>query len=216
MTSRPSLLNSIASIAACLALLSACGIPMQTTPEALTPPLAASASPESPQPAMSDPEGLTIDPSQGIKLWFVRSGELAPTMSALPPNSPAEQILMALFNGPESHGGLASDRTLGKDPTTGEPLLTSVSETSKGQDSIGDSPQSSIATVALSDAFFSLPSGDQSLLLGQAVMSLTSGGFLSVVFTDSLGGTLAVPLPNGRLVTGPVLRSDFDSLILSD
>lgn len=216
MTSRPGQLRSLASIAACAALFSACGIPMQAAPEALTPPLAASPSQATLQPTASSPDGLTPVPSQGINLWFVRSGELAPTMSELPPQSSAEQILAALFDGPASHGGLASDRTLDKDPTTGEPLLTSVSTASDGQDLIGNGALSSTATVALSDAFFALPSGDQSLLLGQAVMSLTSGRYVSVVFTDSLGGTLAVPLPNGRLLTGPVLRSDFDGLISAE
>jgi hypothetical protein len=201
-------------MAAVPGLFVACGIPLQSSPEPLPRPEAsilASAGPvnETPIPQATPTQA-------GINLWFVRAGELAATPSDLPSGSTVSDILRALFDGAESHGGSASDRSLVKDPNTGEPLLTAGVAVEGATNQADVAPGTSIANVALSEAFFAQPAVDQSLLLGQVVMSVTGGGYRSVVFTDALGGTLAVPLPNGRLLTGPVLRSDFDSLILTD
>jgi|FLOH01.1.fsa_nt_gi hypothetical protein len=213
MTSLRTLHGSLVSLAVTATLFTACGIPMQVSPVPLATPNISSPSPTSSGTTIPTPD-LSLKPvGSGTKLWFVRFGELAPTNSDLDLGSSAEQILAALFDGPVAHGGKDTDRTLNKDPSTGAPLLTVGLPTLDEQEPTDSTTDLSIANVALFDAFFALPAVDQSLLLGQAVMSLTSGGFRSVIFTDTMGGTLAVPLPNGRLLTGPVLRTDFDSLI---
>ncbi|MEL0282630.1 MAG: hypothetical protein VXA76_08950, partial [Actinomycetota bacterium] len=68
-------------------------------------------------------------------------------------------------------------------------------------------------TIAVANAFSSLPPTEQVLLLGQVVLSLSSAGFATVSVVDAAGAPLAVPLPDGRLLDRPATALDYASLI---
>ena len=47
------------------------------------------------------------------------------------------------------------------------------------------------------------------LLIGQVVLTLTEIERTPILFVDSAGQPLSVPLPDGRLRDGPVTRGDY-------
>lgn len=71
----------------------------------------------------------------------------------------------------------------------------------------------SVITLQLSPDFTALPPSEQVLLLGQLVLSLTGAGASAVAFVDSAGATLAVPLPDGRVLDTPARAGDYGPLI---
>ena len=68
--------------------------------------------------------------------------------------------------------------------------------------------------VVLAPAASALPPGEQVLLLGQVVLSLTGAGYSSVSFVDEAGALAAVPLPGGRLLDRPAVARDYAGLII--
>ena len=64
----------------------------------------------------------------------------------------------------------------------------------------------------LTEEFNSLPSQEQLLVLGQVVLTLATDPDHSVLFVDSTGTPLGVPLPDGRLVNRAVSARDFRTL----
>ncbi len=224
--------RAAALVAAAAVLLSGCGVSMQAEPapipsgvlpaaEPLAPAVVAaspSATPtgsEPPAALPSETPAATIEPpdsvpgSGSLLLWFVAEGRLTPVESALPAGTGLEYVMQALVVGPtplEAERGL---RTIASDPPTGRPLAKVVGPLLP---ELSSSPALPL-TVELSPDFPSLPPSEQLLLLGQVVLSLTGAGAPSVIFVDESGTPLAVPLPGGRLLDGPVRASDFALLV---
>lgn len=191
-------LAMLAAAAATTALLSGCGVPLSDRAEPVAgyqpPPVAETTSATSTDIAASGP-----------RLWYVSGTLLAPQSSAVPGGeSPAE--LLAQLAVPPEDPQLA---TLVIDPLGGVPLVVTPPPTL-----ILDAPALPGAVyVGVSDTFAQLASADQVLLIGQVVLTLTDPGLASptgsVVFVGSDGAAKSVPLPDGRLIDRPAVRTDY-------
>lgn len=212
-------------IAAAVAVLvaSGCGVQLQSeavpVPERVIPSPLRIPVPEATQP----PVATTTAPlTSTLRLWFVQEDGLAAAESPLPTGTPPDLVLQALVAGPSAAQAVDGLRTLAADPLTGVPFI-SVDEGPADPDpsaipsasaSAGATPAADFESLRLSSAFSALPPGEQVLLLGQVVLSLTGAGSRAVVFTDEAGATLAVPLPDGRLLDGPATARDYAGLIV--
>jgi hypothetical protein len=96
-------------------------------------------------------------------------------------------------------------RTLLRDPLTGAPMLTVLSESPTGR-----------VVLARTDAFTLLPANDQVLLVGQVVTSMDDVGLDSVVIVDQAGLPIPLALPDGRVLEGPATAADYDALVVQD
>lgn len=227
-----------ASIAAALlVLLTACGIPLQSTAEplpanAIPAPLRVPSAPttESPSPTAS---GSAEPTASRLRLWFVQEDGLAAAESTLVVGTAPDLVVQSLAVGPTAEQAAGGLRTVARDPLTGLPLVTVAASTPSPTASPGSAaspggtassatgppanpPTAAAAavTVQLSPAFSALPPVEQVLLLGQVVLSLTGSGEASVSFTDEAGSPAAVPLPDGRLLAVPATARDYASLIV--
>ncbi len=151
-----------------------------------------------PEPSPDD------SPVTGVDLYFVVDDQLVsvPTAASV---VGVQSLLDQLAGGPPREGGVGM-RSLVADPAGGTLVLAA------GPDA-GASPPAGVVTVAVTDAFASLPANEQVLLLGQVVLSLTAAGAEAVLFTDPQGAPLAVPLPDGRLLDRPATAADYHSLV---
>lgn len=200
-------------------LVTACGVPLQDSAQPLPPgtmpsPVeTTSPSPEpsdttspSPQPTPSRTPTATPSPSPGfvaVDLFFVRDDSLVPLVAELPEGSGPQQVIDGLVAGAPPETGL---RTVVVDPLTGSALVSNY------QPEPGQLLPVADATIAVAPAFSSLPSAEQVLLLGQVVLSLSSGGWRTVSVVDEAGSPLAIPLPDGRLLDRPATALDFVTL----
>ncbi len=139
--------------------------------------------------------------AQETEIYFVSGRQLDPVAEAIGDRT-AKGVMDALGAGPPVDRQ-ADLRTLLLDPLTGAPLLTITAQTPAGQ-----------LVVARSDAFTALPANDQILLIGQVVLSMAEVGIFSVLLTDSAGTPVPVVLPDGRVVEGPAVPAEYESLIL--
>jgi hypothetical protein len=221
---------------AILALLTGCGVPLQSTAEPLPPnvipaPLkvpspAASASPS---PATSPSVVVSPEPAPSrLRLWFVQDDGLAAVESDLPTGSSPDLVVQSLAVGPTDGEVAKGLRTVARDPLTGLALVSVAPSTptpspvpsdasslaATGPPAASPSPVAADIQVQLSPAFTALPPAEQVLLLGQVVLSLTGSGQTSVGFTDDAGTPLAVPLPDGRLLDVPATARDYAGLIV--
>jgi hypothetical protein len=184
--------------AALAALLAGCGVPLSDRAE----PVAG----YQPPPVAESTSTTTTDiAASGPRLWYVSGTLLAPQSSQVPGGgSPAD--LLAQLAVPPEDSQLA---TLVIDPLGGVPLVVTPPPVL--------SPTEPLLTdavyVGVSDTFAQLASADQVLLIGQVVLTLTDPGLAapstSVVFVGSDGVELSVPLPDGRLIDRPVVRTDY-------
>jgi len=178
--------------------LTACGVSTQDAAERLPPALAAT-----PRPSVSERPPQNVQ--QRLILWFARGDRLIPEFSPLSRTATAGDVLDALVAGPtleHTQGGL---RTLATDPVTGEPLVAT--------DSSAESDRAFVQ-VRVASTFTSLAPGEQVLLLGQVVLSLSDAGFGLIAFVDASGAELAVPLPDGRLLSGAAKLDDYRGLVV--
>lgn len=215
--------RTVLVMGAALALLSACGVPLQSAAEPLPSdivPMPVTAPrpspPETPASAVPPSSGSTIAGSR-LRLWFVLQDGLVAAESALPAGSSPELIVQALVDGPGATALSEGLRTLARDPLTGQPMVmtsTVLPTASPVPASPPPSPAAVPVSVQLGSAFSSLPSAEQVLVLGQVVLSLTGAGASSVAFTSESGSPVAVPLPDGRLLDRPATVRDFTSLII--
>ena len=221
--------------AVCAVLVTAgCGLPMQSSPQPLPSnllpaplPVPAPASSTAPSPDASVTPTPTPTPTPApaqLRLWFVVDDGLAAAQSDLSSRSGPQDVLEALAAGPDATQAAAGLRTIARDPLTGLPLVSlaaippvdvadgaSSSPSASTQPTFGPTPAA--VSVRVSSAFTALPPAEQVLLLGQVVLSLSGAGFRSVSFVDEAGASLAVPLPDGRLLDVPATARDYAPLI---
>ena len=208
-------------------LLAGCGVPLQSQPQAIPAnvlpaplPIPSSAPAVTSTPSPTAPASPVV-PTPRLRLWFVLEDGLAAVESDLPEGSGPDAVLVALAAGPEEADGSGPLRTIARDPLTGMPLVTLAAATDPEPSASAvipsgppPTPEPAPVEVRLSAAFSALPPGEQVLLLGQVVLSLTGAGAPAVAFTDDAGTPVAVPLPDGRLLDVPATARDYGSLIV--
>ncbi len=208
----------------CVVGLASCGVPLQTTAEPIPPdviPSPVSVPSPSPSPSPSSLSSASpsseAEPISRLRLWFVQDEGLAAVESSLPSGSSPDYVIVALAAGPTPEQVDQGLRTIARDPLTGQPLASiappaAESPAASGPPVFDNTPGP--VTVQLSKAFTALPPGEQVLLLGQVVLSLTGAGESSVAFVDAAGAPVAVPLPDGRLLDVPARARDYAPLIV--
>lgn len=184
-------------------LLTGCGVRLDAAPQ----PIPAGAIPTVTATTTAAPAPTSASAGR-VRVWFVQDDGLVPVITELvrePVVAPAD-IVAALAAGPPPEQADEGVRSLVVDPVTDAPLA-SVPE---------DNPVTDAGSVivVLSPAASALPPGEQVLLLGQLVLSLTGAGYSSVTFVDEAGAPAAVPLPGGRLLDRPAVARDYAGLII--
>jgi hypothetical protein len=191
------------AVAAAVSVTAACGVQLDASPQPIP-------SGAIPSPAASASETATSSPSPGraVRVWFAREDGLVPVVTALTrePVVPPGDIVAALAAGPSPEQLDEGMRTLVVDPLTDAPLATVPADNAV--------TEAGSVIVTLSSAAGALPPGEQVLLLGQIVLSLTGAGYSSVAFVDEAGAPAAVPLPGGRLLDRPAVARDYAGLII--
>lgn len=183
--------------------LSACGVRLDAAPQPIPP----GAIPTISAPSSIDPSPSPTSAGR-VRVWFVQEDGLVPVITDLtrePIVAPGD-VVAALAAGPSVEQADEGMRSLVVDPITDAPLAA-VSTDAPVAD--GGS-----VVVVLAPAAGALPSGEQVLLLGQVVLSLTGAGYSSVTFVDEAGAPAAVPLPGGRLLDRPAVARDYAGLII--
>ncbi len=180
-------------------LLSACGVTADPEPRAI---------PSDVLEAL-DPQDLADDSGEVIyELWFVRNSKILPverrSESEVTPELELEQLEVGPTE-PERDQGLRTAFV----PGLGETSLASTAESRDLTVAAG----SKQTAVVLDDAFTDLPSDEQLLLLSQVVYTLASEDDESVLFVNSSGIAVGVPLPNGKLSSGAVKRDNYAALV---
>ena len=195
--------------AVCIALVS-CGVPTQDLAKPLASgviaPPALPASP-SPSPTSTDSQSVAPSPtvvSDPVELWFAGDAGLVPVLTPVDPANSAEAIVAGLVAGPPEDEQL---RTVAVDPLTSLPLVSVFLDETAETLNPGD------VNIALSPEFAALPPNEQVLVLGQVVLSIAGEGLGTVAFVDQSGSTVAIPLPDGRLLDRPATITDYSSLI---
>jgi hypothetical protein len=220
--------------AVCAGLLTTgCGISVQTAPQQLPAnllpsPLPAPTTPATtPTTSAATPATSTtpspIPATTHLRLWFVVDDGLAAVESSLSARSNPQDVLEALAAGPDVDQTASGLRTIARDPLTGLPLVSLAAippveaspAPASGEPTAAPTfgPTPAAVSVRVSSAFTALPPAEQVLLLGQVVLSLSGAGLRSVSFLDEAGASLAVPLPDGRLLDVPATARDYAPLI---
>jgi hypothetical protein len=183
-------------------LLTACGVRLDAEPQGI---------PAGAIPTVSAPTSGAPTPTSAIgrvRVWFVQEDGLVPVITDLPrePRVAPGDVVSALAAGPSLEQADAGVRSLVVDPITKQSLASVAAD-------VPVTPDGSV-TVVLAPAASALPPGEQVLLLGQLVLSLTGAGYSSVTFVDEAGAAAAVPLPGGRLLDRPAVARDYAGLII--
>lgn len=175
-----------------VALLAGCGVSLQDQAE----PLPAGAIPTL-SPSGQAPQTIPTSPASTV--FFVAGRELEGVEQPIASTS-AGAVMDALALGPPAE---RSDdlRTLLVDRLTG-PMIVVTSVSPANQVNLQTTP-----------SFFLLSANDQTLLLGQVVLSMDKVGLTQVLFSDSTGSPMAVSLPNGVVRVGAVTAADFKGMI---
>lgn len=170
-------------------LLAGCGVPLSDGPDPV-PGL-------DNRPTTSATSSVPASPPvTTASVWWVDGERLVPrTVQAPAPLTSVSAVELLATAPPEASGV----RTLVADPVGGPPLA-SVPEVQ---------PTGPVQAVTLSPTFAELSAPDQVLLIGQVVLTLTEIERTPILFVDSAGQPLSVPLPDGRLRDGPVTRGDY-------
>jgi len=195
-------LRAVAAALGMSLLLAGCGVPIQDAAEPL---------PTGALPALASPPTSSSPSASRVRhgLWFTRENGLVPVETPLPEPTTAADVLAALVAGPTPAERAEGLRTIAREPLTERPMITLLEA-----EPLSSATSPKLAKVTVSQAFNSLPSTDQLLLLGQVVMSLSDAGWKRVQFLDEAGSELSVPLPNGRVLVGNANASDFAALVL--
>ena len=195
---RPIVMALVATV-----VLTSCGVRLDTSPQPI---------PSGAIPTVSVPSSAPASPpapSAGrVRVWFVQEDGVVPVVTDLsrePLVAPGE-VVAALAAGPPPEQADEGVRSLVVDPITDAPLASVPSDIPV--------PETGSVVVVLAPAASALPPGEQVLLLGQLVLSLTGAGYASVTFVDEAGALAAVPLPGGRLLDRPAVARDYAGLII--
>ncbi|GGJ81549.1 hypothetical protein GCM10010123_09170 [Pilimelia anulata] len=169
-------------------LAGGCGVPPESEPRPIRPPLAL------PAPAAATPSAG----ADAALLYLVRDGMLVAVDRRVPPTAAPRALLAGLVAGPtdaESTAGLSS------------PLA--------GTDLIGDVRlQNGRATVEVRvRAAVEGNPGDETLAYAQIVCTLTARPDVRGVVFVSAGRPIAVPLADASLSQGPLTRADYAPLL---
>lgn len=196
---------SVAALAALLTVttIAGCGVRLDASPQ----PVPSGALPV-PSPTADPTDSPTNAPVRTVRLWFVRDDGLVPVLSEFPGSDtvgPAT-IVAGLSTGPDAAATEDGLRTVVRDPLTDQALV-SVPEENATTDT-------GSVIVVIAPEVAPLPPGEQVLMLGQVVLSITGAGYPSVTFVDSTGSPAAVPLPGGRLLDRPAVARDYAGLII--
>ncbi len=171
-------------LAVIVAALPACGVPLQSSPEALGPGIG----PEAPL------EVPTADGTADGAVYMV-DGEMLVAVARGTTTEPAD-TLQQLLAGPTAQEEAAGLRTA--IPASSVVRQVSVAE--------------GVATVDVSPEFAGVGGQEEIMAIAQLVLTLTARGVERV--TIHLEGLpVALPLPNGVLVTDPVGFDDYQVLI---
>lgn len=183
--------------------VAACGVRLDATPQ----PIPSGAIPTA-SVSPSGSSSAVVNPGRAVRVWFAREDGLVPVFTELTrePVVPPSDVVAALAAGPSAEQLDDGMRTLVVDPLTETPLVSVPAD--------GAVTDGSSVVVTLAAATSALPPGDQVLLLGQIVLSLTGAGYSSVTFVDEAGAAAAVPLPGGRLLDRPAVARDYAGLII--
>lgn len=183
--------------------LAGCGVRLDATPQSIP----AGAIPSASASASAAPSP-SANPARAVRVWFAREDGLVPVVTDLrrEPAVPPADVVAALAAGPSPEQAEEGLRTLVVDPLTDVPLVSVPAE--------GPVTDAGSVVVTLAPAAGALPPGEQVLLLGQIVLSLTGAGYSSVTFVDEAGASAAVPLPGGRLLDRPAVARDYAGLII--
>ena len=179
-------------------LLTACGVPTDSAPRSLPPEVLDSLN--SAEPAENSGGELA-------ELWFVRGSKIAPVERQVEQLLSPEEDLLLLEAGPTAEEKEAGLRTALVPVAANTPLIS----TAAANDLTVPAGTKQTAVV-LDDQFSELPSDEQLLILGQVVFTLATQPDESVLFVNSSGTPIGVPLPNGRLSSGAVSRSNYEGL----
>lgn len=210
---RPVLAGLAAAVAA--GLLAGCGVPLESEARALPDgaiPLQGTAS-ASPTASATPTESQSAVPTaEAAEVWLASEAGLVPVERELPLDYGPEALLEQLAAEPTPEEAALGLRTAVTDPVGGGQLVV-VAPTQPEPDPSATSGEPPPLAIQVEDAFRQLPPNEQVIVLGQVVLTMSASGYPSVVFTDSLGAPLAVPLPDGLLASAPVTAADYSSLI---
>ncbi len=142
--------------------------------------------------------------TEDVTLYFISGGILVPFTRAMPKRASSNQVLAALQEGPPSNDLGAGLRTAV--PTKDQAALT-VTEDGSG-----------VATVDLPPDFYdSINQDDQSLAIGQIVLTLTEVGRIGQVRFTQAGVSIGVPRGSRELSQpgDPLPPRDYHELLES-
>ena len=199
MQSQRWMLTGLASVL----MMAGCGVGLDDSPLPIPP----GAVPTSSPPSTVSPSPTTT-PARAVRVWFVLEDGLVPVVSELAamPTVDPSSVLQALSAGPNSEDAERGLRTVVVDPISDSPLVAVPAE--------GAVTDIGSVVVVITSEVGALPPGEQVLMLGQVVLSLTGAGYSTVTFVDAAGVPAAVPLPGGRLLDRPAVARDYSSLII--
>ena len=185
-----------------VAVMAGCGIQPESEPRDL--PSGVVLPGENPEPVPTSTDEAVLD----IGLWFVREGQITPTLRAVESVPSTQALLDLLTAGPTEAEVEEGMRTAVVSVLTGEPLV--VTAEAAGVDLATTEPTQT--DIVLRPEFAELPGEEQLLVLGQVVTTIAIDSIDQVLFVSEAGEPLAVPLPDGRVADGPVTPQDYAGL----
>lgn len=178
--------------------VAACGVPTDSAPRSL---------PTEVLDALNSAEPAENSGGELAELWFVRNAKIVPVERRVEQQLTPEEALLLLEAGPTAEEKEVGLRTALVPVAANTPLVATAA--ASGLSVPAGNKQTA---VVLDDQFSELPSEEQLLILGQVVFTLATEPDESVLFVNSSGTPIGVPLPNGRLSNGAVTRSNYDAL----
>jgi spore germination protein GerM len=167
-------------------LLGACGVSAESEPH----PMADAALP------VDRPSSATTAPSGAGRVFFIRVDRVVEVTSFDPVEVSAEEAILLLLAGPSEVDVAAGIRSAIPDGTTLVDL----------------SVQNGVATIDLSEAFFSVSGQEQTLATAQVVLTVTTVPEITRVRFEVDGEPIDVPRADGTLAPGSVTAADYAEL----
>lgn len=192
--------SAVAAALLGVVLIGGCGIPVEDGPRGLP-----TGSATNPPPPTAD----ATPTEDQAELWFVREGRLVPVLRSVPDQPSSQDFIDLLAAGPTEEEEAAGIRTAVVSVVTGEPLVVTARSAGVEPPQLQDDQEA----IVLSEEFTEVNAEEQVLVLGEVVTTLAVGTVAEILFVDSAGKPLGVPVADGRLRNGPVSPADYASLI---